>query len=71
MLFQQELVRRAGMRAVRQACGSTFEEVEEFLKSERFPVASRSLFDIAPYLSILASRSSNEHHITSISHHIG
>jgi hypothetical protein len=43
VLFQQELVRRAGMRAVRQACGSTFEEVEEFLKSESFPVASKSI----------------------------
>jgi hypothetical protein len=41
VLFQQELVRTAGMRAVRQACGSTFEEVEEFLKSEIFPVASK------------------------------
>lgn len=36
--FQQELVRKTGMRAVRQACGKTFEEVEEFLMSETFPV---------------------------------
>eukprot|EP00571_Detonula_confervacea_P012019 CAMPEP_0172305252 /NCGR_PEP_ID=MMETSP1058-20130122/6570_1 /TAXON_ID=83371 /ORGANISM="Detonula confervacea, Strain CCMP 353" /LENGTH=965 /DNA_ID=CAMNT_0013016783 /DNA_START=201 /DNA_END=3098 /DNA_ORIENTATION=+ len=35
---QQDLVRDAGMRAVRQACGETFEEVEDFLKSETFPV---------------------------------
>lgn len=28
------------MRAVRQACGETFEEVEAFLKSETFPVVS-------------------------------
>jgi len=35
---QQDLVRNAGMRAVRQSCGETFEEVEEFLKSETFPV---------------------------------
>jgi len=35
---QQELVRDAGMRAVRQAAGSKFEEVEEFLRSEKFPV---------------------------------
>ncbi len=52
------------MRAVRQACSSTFKEVEEFLKSEIFPVASKSLFDIAPLLSIIASRASNKHHIT-------
>lgn len=38
--LQQELVRKAGMRAVRQACGETFEEVEAFLKSETFPVVS-------------------------------
>ena len=29
---QQELVRKAGLRAVRQACGERFEEVEEFLR---------------------------------------
>ena len=56
------------MRAVRQACGSTFEEVEEFLTSEIFPVASKSLFDIAPFLSIIISRSSNKLHTTSNSH---
>jgi hypothetical protein len=38
--FQQDLVRKTGMRAVRQACGKTFEEVEDFLKSETFPVVS-------------------------------
>jgi hypothetical protein len=35
---QQDLVRNTGMRAVRQACGATFEEVEEFLRGESFPV---------------------------------
>mmetsp|Transcript_32066 Transcript_32066/g.65415 ORF Transcript_32066/g.65415 Transcript_32066/m.65415 type:complete len:694 (+) Transcript_32066:419-2500(+) len=35
---QQDLVRQAGLRAVRQACGSKFEEVEDFLKSESYPV---------------------------------
>eukprot|EP01082_Thalassiosira_pseudonana_P003715 g3607.t1.3.5e174189 g3607 g3607.t1 contig12:2413065-2415727(-) len=35
---QQELVRSAGLRAVRQACGEKFEDVEEFLKSESYPV---------------------------------
>ena len=35
---QQDLVRNTGMRAVRQACGKTFEEVEGFLEGESFPV---------------------------------
>ena len=35
---QQELVRAAGHRAVRQAGGSKFSEVEEFLRTEEFPV---------------------------------
>ena len=35
---QQDLVRKTGMRAVRQACGRTFAEVEEFLRTEPFPV---------------------------------
>ena len=36
--MQQELVRDAGLRAVRQACGETFSEVEEFLRTEEYPV---------------------------------
>ncbi|KAL7537991.1 hypothetical protein ACHAWF_005961 [Thalassiosira exigua] len=35
---QQELVGAAGMRAVRQAAGKTFSDVEAFLRSERYPV---------------------------------
>ncbi|KAL7526907.1 hypothetical protein ACHAWF_001964, partial [Thalassiosira exigua] len=35
---EQELVRAAGMRAVRQARGETWEEVVDFLKAETFPV---------------------------------
>ena len=35
---QQELVRAAGHRAVRQAGGGKFSEVEEFLRTEEFPV---------------------------------
>ena len=35
---QQDLVRQSGLRAVRQACGEKFEDVEEFLKREQFPV---------------------------------
>lgn len=35
---QQELVAKAGMRSVRQAGGSKFEDVEDFLKKESYPV---------------------------------
>jgi len=35
---QQELLRDAGMRAVRQAGSDKFEEVEEFLRTESYPV---------------------------------
>jgi biotin carboxylase len=35
---QQELVRDAGLRSVRQACGEKFSEVEEFLRTEEYPV---------------------------------
>jgi hypothetical protein len=36
--LQQELIRKAGLRSVRQAGGTKFEEVESFLKREPFPV---------------------------------
>ena len=36
--IQQELIKDAGLRSVRQACGSKFEEVKEFLEKESFPV---------------------------------
>ena len=32
------------MRAVRQACGKTFDEVEEFLNSKTFPVVRLAIF---------------------------
>ena len=35
---QQELVRSKGLRAVRQACGSKFEDVLPFLQAEQMPV---------------------------------
>ena len=35
---QQELVRAKGLRAVRQACGSKFEDVLPFLQAEQMPV---------------------------------
>jgi biotin carboxylase len=36
--IQQELIRKAGLRSVRQAGGTKFDEVEPFLKREGFPV---------------------------------
>ena len=35
---QQELIREAGIRAIRQAAGSKVEEVEEFLQTEKYPL---------------------------------
>lgn len=40
---QQELVKAAGLRSVRQACGSKFEEVQTFLESEEYPVILKPL----------------------------
>ena len=40
---QQELIKEAGLRAVRQASGGTFEEVEEFLRNETYPVIVKPL----------------------------
>lgn len=36
--IQQELIAARGMRSVRQAGGSKFEDVEEFLRTEEYPV---------------------------------
>ena len=36
--IQQELIRKVGLRSVRQACGTTLEEVDHFLKSEAYPL---------------------------------
>lgn len=36
--IQQELIKEAGVRSVRQACGTVFSEVKEFLETESFPV---------------------------------
>lgn len=35
---QQELIRKTGLRSVRQACGSEFSQVEDFLKTESYPL---------------------------------
>lgn len=36
--FQQEIIRKHGLRSIRQAGGANFPEVEEFLKNEPYPV---------------------------------
>lgn len=36
--IQQELIRKTGLRSVRQACGSEFSQVEAFLKTESYPL---------------------------------
>jgi biotin carboxylase len=36
--IQQELIKKRGLRSVRQSCGSKFEEVEHFLKTQPFPL---------------------------------
>jgi len=36
--MQQELIRKVGLRSVRQACSDKFAEVEGFLKTESYPV---------------------------------
>lgn len=36
--LQQELIKKAGLRSVRQAGSSIFEEVESFLRSEPYPI---------------------------------
>lgn len=35
---QQELIRKTGLRSVRQACGAEFSQVEAFLKTESYPL---------------------------------
>lgn len=40
---QQELVKQAGLRSVRQAAGTTFSDVEEFLQTEPYPVIIKPL----------------------------
>lgn len=36
--LQQELIKKRGLRSVRQACGVAFSDVEHFLKTEPYPV---------------------------------
>ena len=35
---QQELIKARGLRSIRQAAGSNFDQVEDFLRKEKFPV---------------------------------
>lgn len=41
--IQQELIKEAGLRSVRQAGGSKFEDVETFLKTEQYPVVLKPI----------------------------
>ncbi len=36
--LQQELIKKAGLRSVRQAGGDKFSDVEHFLKTEEYPI---------------------------------
>lgn len=36
--LQQELIKQHGLRSVRQSCGTEFSEVEDFLRTEPFPI---------------------------------
>ncbi|CAB9520870.1 Inherit from NOG: acetyl-CoA carboxylase biotin carboxylase [Seminavis robusta] len=40
---QQELIKAAGLRSVRQAGGDKFEDVEEFLRTESYPVVLKPI----------------------------
>lgn len=40
---QQDLIHKAGLRSVREAVGSKFEEVEDFLRKEEYPVVLKPL----------------------------
>lgn len=40
---QQELIRRHGLRSVRQAGGTTFEDVEDFLNTEPYPIVLKPI----------------------------
>jgi biotin carboxylase len=41
--LQQELIRKHGLRSVRQAGGDKFEDVEAFLKTEKYPVVLKPI----------------------------
>jgi hypothetical protein len=41
--LQQELIQKAGLRSVRQACSDKFSEVEDFLRREPYPVVLKPI----------------------------
>ena len=41
--IQQELIKKAGLRSVRQAGGNKFEDIELFLKTEQYPVVLKPI----------------------------
>ena len=41
--LQQELIRKYGLRSVRQAAGTSLEQVESFLKNERYPLVLKPI----------------------------
>lgn len=54
--IQQEIIRKHGLRSVRQAGGSTFDAVEDFLKTEPYPVVLKPVGEyIFDRISLLSS----------------
>lgn len=41
--LQQDLIRKAGLRSVRQVAGSKFSEVQEFLRTEAYPIVLKPI----------------------------
>lgn len=37
-MLQQQLIKKAGLRSIREVCGRQFSDVEDFLRRERYPV---------------------------------
>jgi biotin carboxylase len=48
---QQEIIRKHGLRSVRQAGGDKFSDVEEFLKTETYPVVLKPVESVSIILS--------------------
>jgi biotin carboxylase len=44
---QQEIIRKHGLRSVRQAGGKKFSDVEEFLKTEPYPVVLKPIESVS------------------------
>lgn len=44
---QQEIIRKHGLRSVRQAGGDKFSDVEEFLKTEAYPVVLKPVESVS------------------------